>query len=173
MLRRECALRGAGHEVLLVARHTDEESMQRLYGLRSAIKVVTGTTGSTICPSLSRGSPNSCVSRGGPRSSWRGRTRRPGRRFGLEWEVEGEIVNHVFRWNRKTVDQVAKSYLGPNSFTNASFNLWHHNVRLEALARRAGWESETAVARLAYLKKAADRLWPSGGNQFCGMVIKA
>lgn len=95
-----------------------------------------------------------------------------GRRFGLEWEREGEIVNHVFRWNRRMVDQVAKSYLGPDSFDNASFNFWHHNVRLESLANRLGWKGEKGVARLARLKGAADRAWPSGGNQFCGMVIK-
>lgn len=95
-----------------------------------------------------------------------------GRRFDLEWEVEGKTVNHVFRWNRRMVDQVAKSYLGPSGFTNASFSFWHHNVRLEGLARKAGWEGQTAVDRLALIKRAADLLWPSGGNQFCGMVLK-
>lgn len=96
-----------------------------------------------------------------------------GRRFGLEWEVEDDAVNHVFRWNRRMVDQVAKSYLGPNSFVNASFSFWHHNVRMQALARKLGWEGEVGVARLAWLKAVADRAWPTGGNQFCGMVVKS
>lgn len=39
VLRQVRALQDAGHEVLLVARRTDEDSRRRLYGLRSAINV--------------------------------------------------------------------------------------------------------------------------------------
>ncbi len=41
MLQAE-ALRTAGHEVLLVSRHTDEEMRSRLYDVRSAVRVATG-----------------------------------------------------------------------------------------------------------------------------------
>lgn len=94
-----------------------------------------------------------------------------GRRFGLEWEVEGEFVNHVFRWDRRMVDQVAKSYLGRNSFTNASFSFWHHNTKLASLGARLGG-GDQAVAKIAQLKRIADRMLPEGGNQFCGMIVK-
>lgn len=43
VLRQVRALQDAGHQVLLVARHTDEESKRRLHGLRSGIDVATGT----------------------------------------------------------------------------------------------------------------------------------
>lgn len=94
-----------------------------------------------------------------------------GRRFGLEWEVEGAFVNHVFRWDRRMVDQVAKSYLGPGSFTNASFSFWHHNLRLATLGARVGG-GDRAVRWIARLKRAADVVLPEDGNQFCGMVVK-
>ena len=94
-----------------------------------------------------------------------------GRKFGLEWEVEGEFVNHVFRWDRRMVDQIAKSYLGRNSFTNASFSFWHHNSKLASFGARVGG-GDRAVSTVARLKRVADRMLPEAGNQFCGMVIK-
>lgn len=42
VLRQAAAMREAGHEVLVVARNTDEEAQSRLYGLRSALAVATG-----------------------------------------------------------------------------------------------------------------------------------
>lgn len=42
VIRQAKAFRDAGHEVLLVARHTDEEQKSHLYGLRSAVRVATG-----------------------------------------------------------------------------------------------------------------------------------
>jgi glycosyltransferase involved in cell wall biosynthesis len=42
VLRQAEALKSAGHEVLMVARHTDVEIKSRLYGPKSAIRVATG-----------------------------------------------------------------------------------------------------------------------------------
>lgn len=42
VMRQAEAMREAGHEVLLVARHTDGEMESRLYGLKSAMRVATG-----------------------------------------------------------------------------------------------------------------------------------
>ena len=42
VLRQVEALKAAGHEVLVVARHTDGEMKSRLYGLTSAMRVATG-----------------------------------------------------------------------------------------------------------------------------------
>lgn len=41
-MRQAEALRDAGHEVLLVGRHTDQEMKTRFYGVRSAVSVATG-----------------------------------------------------------------------------------------------------------------------------------
>ena len=42
VMRQADALRSAGHEVLVVARHTDDEMSARLYGLKSAVRVASG-----------------------------------------------------------------------------------------------------------------------------------
>lgn len=94
-----------------------------------------------------------------------------GRIFGMEWEPTGATENYVFRWDRHLVDQVAKSLLGREAFTNHSFAFWHHNVRLDTIGRRLGGGAR-AVKRIDRAKRIADSLWSSGGNQFCGMVIR-
>lgn len=94
-----------------------------------------------------------------------------GRVVGREWELEGSMMNFVFRWNRRLVDQVAKSYLGRDAFENASFSFWHHNVHLAALGNRLGGGAK-AGRHVRLLKRIADTVLPRAGNQFCGMVIK-
>ena len=94
-----------------------------------------------------------------------------GRKCGLEWEAEDGYVNHVFRWNRRMVDQVAKSLLGHDAFDNGSFSFWHHNIKLAALGDRLGG-GEKAVRRVDRLKSLADKALPTSGNQFCGLVVK-
>jgi SAM-dependent methyltransferase len=94
-----------------------------------------------------------------------------GRRAGTTWEVNGDAVNYVFRWNRQLVDQVANSYLGPDSCVNHSFSFWHHNVHLDRLGRRLGG-GHRAVRVIDTLKRTGDRVLPRSGNQFCGTIVK-
>jgi hypothetical protein len=91
--------------------------------------------------------------------------------IGKKWEVHGPAVNYVFRWTRKLVEQLASSYLGPDSFKNLSFSFWHHNVVFAKLGTllRGG---KFALKSIRICKAALDLLCPSIGNQFCGMVVK-
>jgi hypothetical protein len=77
----------------------------------------------------------------------------------------------VFRWNRSLVDQVAKSYLGPDAFANLSFSFWHHNIHLERLGRAAGGRHR-GLRVVKAVKGALDTAAASAGNQFCGLVLK-
>ncbi|HEU4561388.1 MAG TPA: class I SAM-dependent methyltransferase [Longimicrobium sp.] len=93
-----------------------------------------------------------------------------GRLIGRKWEHQGDAVNYVFRWTRRLVEDVASSYLGPDSFRNLSFAFWHHNVIFEHIGRRFGRRLSVPVMRTA--KAVFDRALPVSGNQFCGMVVK-
>jgi SAM-dependent methyltransferase len=100
-----------------------------------------------------------------PHDSW------VGRRFGTRWERNDEAVTYVFRWNRRLVDDLASSYLGPDAFENLSFSFWHHNVVLANLGRRMGGGA-VALGAVKALKRGLDAAASGMGNQFCGIVLK-
>lgn len=91
--------------------------------------------------------------------------------IGKKWEVHGPAVNYVFRWTRELVEQLASSYLGPDSFKNLSFSFWHHNVVFAKLGTRLRG-GRFALRAIHMLKATLDWLCSSIGNQFCGIVIK-
>jgi SAM-dependent methyltransferase len=94
-----------------------------------------------------------------------------GRRLGREWETNGPSTNYVFRWSRSLVDDVAKSYLGPDSFENLSYPFWHHNIQLVRLGRLAGG-GRSGRAAVAATKRTLDTIARGAGNSFCGLVVK-
>jgi hypothetical protein len=94
-----------------------------------------------------------------------------GNTLGTKWERHGDAVNHVFRWTRGLVGQIASSYLGPDSFDNLSFSFFHHNVVYDRIATLLG---RGALARRSVetIKWSLDHALPGMGNQFCGLVRK-
>ena len=93
-----------------------------------------------------------------------------GQIIGTQWEQNGSAINYVFRWNKSIVEQVASSYLGPNSFHNLSFSFWHHNPFFEKISNTLGAKIGLLVIRL--IKRTLDFSLGRFGNQFCGLVIK-
>jgi SAM-dependent methyltransferase len=91
--------------------------------------------------------------------------------IGTTWERHGEAVTYVFRWTRKLVDDVAASYLGPDSFDNLSFSFWHHNPSFARLGQRMGG-GPAALLTIKAVKYALDHALSSQGNQFCGLILK-
>lgn len=94
-----------------------------------------------------------------------------GNLIGTRWERNGDAVNYVFRWTRKLVEDVASSYLGPNSFTNLSFSFWHHNVVYHRFGKLLG-EGRFALWAIRSLKFILDGVGGWAGNQFCGLILK-
>jgi SAM-dependent methyltransferase len=93
-----------------------------------------------------------------------------GRHLGLEWEVNGEATNYVFRWKSHLVQQVVSSYFGqPGCFTNSSYSFWHHNTHLHSLGKRLGGGT-LALRSIRFLKRAGDAIAARQANQFCGIV---
>jgi hypothetical protein len=93
-----------------------------------------------------------------------------GNRIGTKWESHGTAVNYVFRWNKRLVEDVAASYLGPNAFDNHSVTYWHHTIVYKKLAHKLGGGLGRAAVRL--IKFTLQGLFPQSGNNICGMVIK-
>lgn len=94
-----------------------------------------------------------------------------GQLIGTKWERGDNAVNYVFRWTRKLVEDVANSYLGPDSFHSFSFSFWHHNLAFERFGKAIGG-GPFAVKILKGLKKALDLVAAKAGNQFCGLILR-
>lgn len=93
-----------------------------------------------------------------------------GNRIGLKWEIHGSAVNYVFRWNKRLVEDVAASYLGPNAFDNHSVTYWHHTLVYKKLARKIGGGLGRTAVRL--IKSTLEGVLPNHGNIICGLVLK-
>jgi ubiquinone/menaquinone biosynthesis C-methylase UbiE len=94
-----------------------------------------------------------------------------GRAIGTKWEKNGDAVNYVFRWTKRLVQDVASSYLGPDSFKNLSFSFCHHNPLFLKLGKTLGG-GYFALSTIRFLKFILDSLLAKSGNQFCGLVVK-
>lgn len=94
-----------------------------------------------------------------------------GRMLGTKWEKNGEAVNYVFRWTRKLVQDVASSYLPPDSFQNLSFSFWQHNILFDRVGKRLGG-GRLGLLTIRVLKYFLDSALGKFGNQFCGLILK-
>lgn len=93
-----------------------------------------------------------------------------GNLIGRDWEWHDDAVNYVFRWDKKLVQDVCNSYLGPDSFTNKSFSFWHHNPTFFKM-RNLPFSEVVSVNILKFTKSALDTIFRYSGNQICGLVI--
>lgn len=94
-----------------------------------------------------------------------------GKLIGTKWERNGDAINYVFRWTRQLVEDVASSYLGPDSFENRSVSFWHHNIVFHRLGAKIGG-GRIGINAIRVIKTILDALLGRAGNQFCGMVIR-
>jgi Methyltransferase domain len=94
-----------------------------------------------------------------------------GKILGTRWEKHDDAVNYVFRWTKKLAQDVASSYLGPDSFVNLSFSFWHHNIVYHRLGKVLG-DGISALNIIRLIKFILDTTLGRAGNQFCGMILK-
>ena len=93
-----------------------------------------------------------------------------GRLIGTQWERLGDSVNYVFRWRKKLVREITRSYLGHDRFQNGSFSFWYHSDKFPMLLKRLG-DGKFAVVCLKLLI-AFLTILPVRRNQMCGLVVK-
>ncbi len=70
--------------------------------------------------------------------------------IGTEWELLGNAVNFVYRWNRKMVEQTVKSYLLHEYGSIKVFRLWDHNSVIHKLVNKLPKRFRIPVAKTIY-----------------------
>jgi hypothetical protein len=94
------------------------------------------------------------------------------RLFGTTWEVHGDVVNYVFRWNRRLVERVVRSFLRTRAVTVRVTRFWDHNVVVGRVARLlGGGAASVALARAVYF--ILDALFIGLGNMMVAVIVKA
>jgi ubiquinone/menaquinone biosynthesis C-methylase UbiE len=93
------------------------------------------------------------------------------RAIGRQWEVEGDAVNYVFRWNRSIFEQATRSYLLRDDAEVIVCRFFDHNVAVNRAVSKLPLPRKTQLlaAKAAYgmLHLAAPL-----GNMMVGIVLK-
>ena len=93
------------------------------------------------------------------------------RAIGTEWEVEGDAVNYVFRWNRSIFEQATRSYLIRGDAPVIVCRFFDHNLVVNRvvsklpLPRRGQLFAAKAIYGLLFLVAPV-------GNMMVGVVVK-
>jgi ubiquinone/menaquinone biosynthesis C-methylase UbiE len=93
-----------------------------------------------------------------------------GKLIGTEWEVEGDAINYVFRWDTPTLEQVARSYLLSKEALIIPYRMWDHNLAVRNFVSHV----HPARWRLAAAKGLYGALSPVNclGNMMVAVVLK-
>jgi len=92
-----------------------------------------------------------------------------GKLIGTEWEVHGDAVNYVFRWNRSILEQATRSYLLDKDSAIVPRRLWDHNLVINKATSRLPKKLQVRTAKTIY---AALRPFNRFGNMMVGVVLK-
>lgn len=92
-----------------------------------------------------------------------------GKLMGREWEVQGDAINYVFRWNTMMLEQCTRSYLLSRDAQVIGVRVWDHGL---AVAKAVG--RLPSALRLFAAKATYATLAPvsRGGNMMVGVVVK-
>ena len=89
--------------------------------------------------------------------------------LGTEWELTGDSVNYVFRWNKQMVAQTVKSFLLKNYKKIKVMRFWDHSLSVYNLACKAPGPWRLRASKLIYaMFKPIDGL----GNMMVAVVLK-
>jgi ubiquinone/menaquinone biosynthesis C-methylase UbiE len=93
------------------------------------------------------------------------------RAIGTQWEVDGDAVNYVFRWNRSMLEQTTRSYLLQEDAEVITCRFFDHNLVVNRMVSKLPLPRRTKLlaAKAAYglLHFAAPI-----GNMMVGIVLK-
>ncbi len=92
-----------------------------------------------------------------------------GKLFGHRWEVQGDAINYVFRWNTMMLEQSTRSYLLSRETRVIGMRLWDHGLAVSKAVGRlpASWRLPTAKAIYSALRPLS-----RVGNMMVGVVVK-
>jgi ubiquinone/menaquinone biosynthesis C-methylase UbiE len=91
--------------------------------------------------------------------------------IGKQWEVDGDAVNYVFRWNRSMLEQTTRSYLLQEDAEVIMCRFFDHNLVVNRAVSKLPLPRRS---RLLAAKAAYGMLHPAApvGNMMVGIVLK-
>ena len=92
-----------------------------------------------------------------------------GNLMGTEWEVQGDAVNYVFRWNKRTVNQTVKSMLLKDYKQIKVLRFWDHGLAVSKIVNKLPASIQLSSAKIIYgLLKPLDIF----GNMMVSVILK-
>ena len=92
-----------------------------------------------------------------------------GNLMGTEWEKQGDAINYVYRWDKKSFTQGVKSYLLKNYRDIKVLRFWDHGLLVSKLAGKLPTGMQRLAAKIIY---ALFTPFNFIGNMFIGILIK-
>ncbi len=92
-----------------------------------------------------------------------------GKLIGTEWEVAGDAMNYVFRWNKNMVSQTVKSFLLKNYSSIKVIRCWDHGLLVSKIVGLLPKSLQLKAAKLIY---AMLKPFNIVGNMMVTVVIK-
>jgi len=68
--------------------------------------------------------------------------------MGTQWELTGDAVNHVFRWNKRLINQVVKCYVLKNFKKITVLRYWDHSIMLLKVVNKFPKRMQYRIAKL-------------------------
>lgn len=93
-----------------------------------------------------------------------------GKLMGREWEIQGDAVNYVFRWNHAMLEQCARSYLLSRDARVIGMRIWDHGLAVANAVAHLPSAIRLPAAKAIY---AALAPISRAGNMMVGVVVKA
>ncbi|GMV78686.1 MAG: hypothetical protein AMXMBFR79_18160 [Chitinophagaceae bacterium] len=89
--------------------------------------------------------------------------------IGTTWEKHGEVINFVYRWDKKMVEQTVKSYLLKEFKHIKVLRIWDHGLAVSKLASKLPKRFQLVLAKIIY-----GTLKPFSfiGNMMVSVIIK-
>jgi ubiquinone/menaquinone biosynthesis C-methylase UbiE len=92
-----------------------------------------------------------------------------GNLVGTEWEVQGDAVNYVFRWNKRMIMQTVKSMLLKDYKLIKVLRFWDHGLAVSKIVGKLPTSMQLPSAKIIYgLLKPFDIF----GNMMVSVVLK-
>lgn len=92
-----------------------------------------------------------------------------GNLMGTEWEVQGDAINYVYRWDRNSITQAVKSYQLKSYKQIKVLRFWDHGFKVSKLAEKFPKSMRLTVAKTVYAI-----FWPfsAAGNMMVAIILK-
>lgn len=92
-----------------------------------------------------------------------------GRLLGTQWEVHGDAVNYVYRWNKMMLEQAARSYLLSRDTRVIGMRVWDHSLAVGKAVGHLPAALRLPAAKAVYAGLSAIS---RRGNMMVGVIIK-